>query len=75
MKTMTRLIGVLLFAALLAGCDGWGNKSAKIPDMELREKWRTCKKVEKPSRIMVLACENYERECAKRKKNGNLVCY
>ncbi len=69
---------ILTFAiaagALLAGCDH-GGPSAKIPDAELRTKWRDCKLQQNPSRIMVLACENYERECQRRLKRGNKVCY
>jgi hypothetical protein len=49
--------------------------AADIPDNELRSKWRECKQIKNPSRTKVLACENYERECSRRKNKGNLVCY
>lgn len=68
---VTTLISLLL----LAGCDMFAGPSADIPDRELRSKWRECKQIKNPSRTKVLACENYERECDRRKNKGNLVCY
>lgn len=68
-------IGVTLTALTLNGCDMFGGPSADIPDAELRQKWRECKIISNPSRTKVLACENYERECARRKNKGNIACY
>ncbi|TPE52854.1 hypothetical protein FJM67_07515 [Maribrevibacterium harenarium] len=69
------LLGLLTAAIVLSGCDMFGGPSADIPDAELRSKWRECKTIANPSRTKVLACENYERECARRKDKGNFVCY
>lgn len=74
MRKVTKLLMLLMISVFLEGCDT-GGKSAKIPDLELRKKWKECNMIEKPSRIKALACENYTRQCAKRKKAGNLVCY
>lgn len=73
MQVVTRFLVLLLVSFLLTSCGG-GGKSASIPDMELRSKWKGCKAAENPSRIKAMACENYERECARRKKNGKRVC-
>lgn len=70
-----RSVGILVTAALLAGCDMFAGPSADIPDNELRQKWRECKTITNPSRTKHLACENYARECERRKDKGNLVCY
>lgn len=74
MQVITRLLVLLLVSLLCTGCGG-GGKSAGIPDAELRTKWAGCKTAQNPSRIKAMACENYERECARRKKNGERVCY
>ncbi|MEC8082853.1 MAG: hypothetical protein VX148_15435 [Pseudomonadota bacterium] len=69
------LLSVMLAAVTLSGCDMFGGPSADIPDAELRKKWRECKTLSNPSRTKVLACENYERECERRKGKGNIACY
>ncbi len=74
MQVTTRLLLLLFVLFLSIGCGG-GGKAAKIPDSELRSKARECKTFENPSRIKVMACENYVRECARRKKAGKRVCY
>lgn len=68
-------LALLLTTITLAGCDMFGGPSADIPDTELRTKWRECKYLSEPSRTKALACENYTRECERRKDNGNFVCY
>ncbi|RDL44714.1 hypothetical protein DN730_10045 [Marinomonas piezotolerans] len=68
-------VGTILVIASLSGCDMFAGPSADIPDAELRKKWRECKTISNPSRTKVLACENYERECARRKGKGNIACY
>lgn len=67
-------LGSMVIAGLIAGCDVGGGPSAKIPDAELKAKWRDCQLNDNPSRLAVLACENYERECARRAKKGNALC-
>lgn len=69
------LLSVMLAAVTLSGCDMFGGPAADIPDAELRKKWRECKTISNPSRTKVLACENYERECDRRKGKGNIACY
>lgn len=68
-------LALLLSTLTLAGCDMFGGPSADIPDAELRHKWRECKYLSNPSRTKALACENYVRECDRRKGKGNFVCY
>ncbi|ADZ90394.1 hypothetical protein [Marinomonas mediterranea] len=74
---MQKLYFTGLMAAILTigGCDMFGGPAADIADADLRKKWRECKSISNPSRTKVLACENYERECSRRKGKGNLVCY
>ncbi|TDO96360.1 hypothetical protein [Marinomonas balearica] len=67
--------GLMTAVLTLSGCDMFGGPSADIKDADLRKKWRECKTISNPSRTKALACENYVRECARRKGNGNLVCY
>ncbi len=67
--------GILLLVSGLAACDMFSNPSAEIPDSELRSKWRECKSLSNPSRTKALACDNYDRECDRRKGKGNLACY
>lgn len=68
-------LSIILSALTLSGCDMFAGPSADIPNTELRQKWRECKSISNPSRTKVLACENYERECARRKNKGNIACY
>ena len=68
-------VGLIVLATSLGGCDIFSDPSSKIPEGELRSKWRSCKAISNPSRTKALACENYYRECDKRKDKGNLVCY
>lgn len=65
----------LLTLVGLTACDLFSNPSAEIPNTELRSKWRECKVISNPSRTKALACDNYERECDRRKSKGNLACY
>jgi hypothetical protein len=67
--------GLLIATLTLAGCDMFGGPAADIPDDQLRAKWRECKTFSNPSRTKVLACDNYTRECDRRKSNGNFACY
>ena len=70
-----RIFGLFIVILSLTGCDMFGGPAADIPDDELRTKWRDCKSFINPSRTKVLACENYDRECDRRKRNGNFACY
>jgi len=67
-------LSAILLGSLMSGCGMGGGPSAKMPDAELKAKWRDCRLNTNPSRIQVLACENYERECARRAKKGNNIC-
>jgi len=64
------IAAITISTFFLAGCDMFGGPSAKIPDKELRAKWKRCEANPSPSRTAVLACANFKRECDKR---GN-VC-
>ncbi len=69
-----KIIGLMLITTLIMGCDMFAGPAAKISDIELRAKWKKCKSNKIPSRTAVLACENYERECKRRREDGNKVC-
>lgn len=71
----TFYICALIATLLLSGCDLFSSSASKIPDDELRSKWRECKSYTNPAATTVLACENFQRECDRRKGKGNLVCY
>ena len=68
------VVSLVISAALLAGCDMFGGPSADLSNKELRAKWKRCKANPSPSRTAVLACENFKRECDRRKSNGEHVC-
>lgn len=65
----------ITLALTISGCDMFGGPAGDIPENELRDKWRECNIITNPSRTKALACDNYQRECDRRKRNGQLVCY
>lgn len=68
------LAGLVVSTALLAGCEGGGNLKG-LSDDELVEKVSECVDMNEPGPAMVLACENYQRECKRRREEtGIYVC-
>lgn len=62
------LIAAVVF---LAACE---SKWDKMPDEELAAKSAECFNMNSPGAAMAKACENYERECKKRRDKGIYAC-
>lgn len=69
---MKRIHGLGLFAAvLITACN---DKWAEMPDAELAAKSVECINIRDPAPAMIQVCENYRRECERRRSNGVYVC-
>jgi len=51
-----------------------GGKFGKYENKKILKEHQRCLAQQNPSRTRALACGNYEKECLRRKKNGNNVC-
>lgn len=65
--------GLFLLSSLLllAAC---GDKWSAMSDLELQEKQLECLMAQDPSAVFVQICQNYARECKRRREQGNPVC-
>lgn len=73
-KIINFLAGSVLLVLVLSSCDG-NSKFAKLSDYELAEQHGRCldKKPTAPGAKII--CENYTKECNRRKKElGSYVC-
>lgn len=72
-KTLIRLSILSLFISVTTGCD---RAIEKVSDQELMGKYSECQNAENPSAAMGFACENYKKECERRRKEtGRYICY
>ena len=69
MAIYTRLTTFVL-AALLTGC---GGGLEDMSDADLQQKIFECAKPEQ-SPGMAISCDNYRRECSRRREQGRFVC-
>ena len=67
-KTMLPLIAASVF---LAGCE---SKLAGISDVELQDKIYQCNTTVDQSPGFAISCDNYRRECERRRDKGRFVC-
>ncbi|MFK5984050.1 MAG: hypothetical protein QM479_01310 [Pseudomonadota bacterium] len=60
---------------LLNACDT-GGKYAAFDNKKIRDEYQKCLYLEKSrmSPARGVACTNYDKECLRRKKNGNNIC-
>lgn len=66
---------LLLLASTLVmvGCE---DKWSKMPDDELAAKRAECLNMNEPAPAMIQVCENYKRECDRRREDeGRYVCW
>ena len=74
---MNKLLLVIcgLSFLLLNACDS-GGKYAAFDDKKIRSEYQKCLNTSnnKMSPARGVACNNYEKECLRRKKNGNNIC-
>lgn len=61
----------LLCGGIIAGC---GSKLADVSDNELADQMHACRTDQDPSPGRAIACDNYQRECTRRRKEGKFVC-
>jgi hypothetical protein len=64
---------VLVSILLQSGCDD-GGKFGKYENKKILSEHQRCLVEPNPSRNRAIICDNYERECLRRKKNGNNIC-
>lgn len=64
------ILGVVLGSA--AGC-GEG-KLASLPDVDLQDRIYECDSTSEQSPGMAISCDNYRRECKRRRDEGRFVC-
>ncbi len=66
-------LGFTLLCLLMAGagCDG---KLAGMSDSELQDRMHECNTQQDQSPGFAIACDNYRRECARRREQGRYVC-
>lgn len=64
---------VLLLAGMLslAACEG---KLAQLTDTELQDRMYECNTTTEQSPGMAISCDNYRRECQRRRDQGRYVC-
>ena len=58
-------------SVFLVGCEG---KLAGIGDMELQDKIYQCNTTADQSPGFAISCDNYRRECERRRDKGRFVC-
>lgn len=65
--------GVLLLAGAvgLAGCD---SELARLPDETLQDRIYECNQAGEQSPGFAIRCDNYRRECLRRRQEGRFVC-
>ncbi|MEM1436291.1 MAG: hypothetical protein AAGG11_19725 [Pseudomonadota bacterium] len=67
----TLRLSTLLCALLIAGC---GSELESLTDNELQDRVYECKGETSMSPGRAISCDNYERECQRRRKEGRFVC-
>lgn len=75
MQIKKKFSGGLLLLAMVVLVSGCEREIEKVSDQALQEKWSECQSTENPSPAMAFACDNYKRECERRrKKTGRYIC-
>ena len=65
-----RLVAVIILSMLVIGC---GSRLGGLSDADLQEKVFECNKPDLAPG-MAIQCDNYRRECARRREQGRFVC-
>ncbi len=60
--------------ALALAASGCGNKLEGLSDEDLQDKAYACSRESKPSPGAAIACDNYRKECQRRRQLGRFVC-
>ena len=64
-------LSALLCVFLSAGCS---SELESLTDEELQDRVYECKRETSMSPGQAISCDNYERECQRRRKEGRYVC-
>ena len=68
---MTRYFAAVAISLLLSSCDG---KLASLADADLQDKVYECNAASSQSPGFAITCDNYRRECQRRRDEGRFVC-
>lgn len=68
------LVGRLLLCSGVFGLTACEGQLAKMPDAELQDKIYACRNTAEQSPGFAITCDNYRRECARRREAGHFVC-
>lgn len=73
-RCRTRRATAVLLAcmAVLGGCGK--NELEKLSDSELQDRMYECQTTVDQSPGMAISCDNYRRECQRRREEGRFVC-
>ena len=66
-----RIGGIAACLLLLSGCEG---KLAGMEDNELQDRMHACRTTTNQAPGFAISCDNYKRECDRRRKEGRFVC-
>lgn len=73
-RSAPRPARILLILAVL-GLAACGNgKLAKLSDAELQDRIYDCNTTHSQSPGFAISCDNYQRECKRRREEGRFVC-
>ena len=66
-----RIALALLVQLVLSGCEG---KLAALSDHDLQDRIYECNTAQSQSPGFAISCDNYRRECSRRRDDGRYVC-
>ena len=67
-------VGHLLLLSGAIGLGGCESKLAGLSDSELQDKIYECRNATSQSPGFAITCDNYQRECERRREHGRFVC-
>jgi len=71
-RTRLALPALLAGLAVLGGCGK--SELEKLTDTELQDRMYECQTTVDQSPGMAISCDNYRRECERRREEGRFVC-
>ena len=66
-----RALSTLAVLLTLSGC---GNELAELSDSELQDRAHQCRIADDQTPGQAITCDNYTRECKRRRDSGRYVC-
>lgn len=70
-NSFARCATLLTLSIGVAGCEG---KLASLSDHDLQDRIHECNTQQSQSPGFAISCDNYRRECARRRDEGRYVC-